>query len=126
MISAQEFRYANLAQLGAWLRDGQATAVELATRSLELLGSTGRDLNAVVSVTAERALAEASVADAVDDHLVVARSFTKFFAIPGLRLGCLILPDAARAQALQPSWPVKGCSRARASCSSATTRPNGG
>lgn len=64
MISAQEFRYANLAQLGAWLRDGQATAVELATRSLELLGSTGRDLNAVVSVTAERALAEASVADA--------------------------------------------------------------
>lgn len=54
----------------------------------------------------------ASVADAVDDHLFVARSFTKFFAIPGLRLGCLILPDASRAQALQPSWPVNAVAAA--------------
>jgi len=55
---------------------------------------------------------EASVADAVDDHLFVARSFTKFFAIPGLRLGCLVLPDAARARALQPSWPVNAVAAA--------------
>ena len=55
---------------------------------------------------------EASVADAVDEHLLVARSFTKFFAIPGLRLGCLILPDATRALALQPSWPVNAVAAA--------------
>ncbi len=55
---------------------------------------------------------EVSVADMVDDHLFVARSFTKFFAIPGLRLGCLILPDAPRAQALQPSWPVNAVAAA--------------
>ena len=53
-----------------------------------------------------------SVADAVGDHLFVARSFTKFFAIPGLRLGCLILPDADRALALQPSWPVNAVAAA--------------
>jgi threonine-phosphate decarboxylase len=55
---------------------------------------------------------EASVADAVDDHLLVARSFTKFFAIPGLRLGCLICPDPAPVQALQPSWPVNAVAAA--------------
>lgn len=55
---------------------------------------------------------EASVADAVDDHLFVARSFTKFFAVPGLRLGCLVLPDATRALALQPSWPVNAVAAA--------------
>jgi len=55
---------------------------------------------------------EASVADAVDEHLLVARSFTKFFAIPGLRLGCLICPDPAPVQALQPSWPVNAVAAA--------------
>ena len=54
----------------------------------------------------------ASVADAVDENLYVARSFTKFFAIPGLRLGCLVCPDAGRAQALQPSWPVNAVAAA--------------
>lgn len=49
---------------------------------------------------------EISVTDMVDRGLWVARSFTKFFAIPGLRLGCLVCDDAARVQALQPSWPV--------------------
>ena len=47
-----------------------------------------------------------SVTDMVDRGLWVARSFTKFFAIPGLRLGCLVCDDAWRVQALQPSWPV--------------------
>ena len=55
---------------------------------------------------------ECSVADAVDDRLLVARSFTKFFAIPGLRLGCLVCPDAGRVQALQPSWPVNAVAAA--------------
>jgi threonine-phosphate decarboxylase len=55
---------------------------------------------------------EASVADAVDDHLLVARSFTKFFAIPGLRLGCLICPHPTPVQALQPSWPVNAVAAA--------------
>jgi threonine-phosphate decarboxylase len=54
----------------------------------------------------------ASVAAAADEHLLVARSFTKFFAIPGLRLGCLVCPDAAGVQALQPSWPVNAVAAA--------------
>jgi threonine-phosphate decarboxylase len=53
-----------------------------------------------------------SVTDMVDPGLWVARSLTKFFAIPGLRLGCLICDDAARVQALQPSWPVNAVAAA--------------
>lgn len=64
---------------------------------------------------------EASVADAVDDHLLVARSFTKFFAIPGLRLGCLICPDPARVQALQPSWPVNAVAAAAGTAAAGDT-----
>jgi threonine-phosphate decarboxylase len=53
-----------------------------------------------------------SVTDMVDRGLWVARSFTKFFAIPGLRLGCLVCDDAWRVQALQPSWPVNAVAAA--------------
>jgi threonine-phosphate decarboxylase len=53
-----------------------------------------------------------SVTDMVDRGLWVARSFTKFFAIPGLRLGCLVCDDAGRVQALQPSWPVNAVAAA--------------
>ncbi len=53
-----------------------------------------------------------SVTAMVDRGLWVARSFTKFFAIPGLRLGCLVCDDAARLQALQPSWPVNSVAAA--------------
>jgi threonine-phosphate decarboxylase len=53
-----------------------------------------------------------SVAAMVDENLWVARSFTKFFAIPGLRLGCLVCDDAGRVQALQPSWPVNAAAAA--------------
>lgn len=53
-----------------------------------------------------------SVAPMVDEGLWVARSFTKFFAIPGLRLGCLVSGDAERVQALQPSWPVNAVAAA--------------
>ena len=55
---------------------------------------------------------KASVADRADEGLLVARSFTKFFAIPGLRLGCLVCPDAPRVQALQPSWSVNAVAAA--------------
>ncbi len=47
-----------------------------------------------------------SVADLVDESLYVARSFTKFFAIPGLRLGCLVASDPDLIRPFQPSWPV--------------------
>ncbi|MDP8953003.1 MAG: aminotransferase class I/II-fold pyridoxal phosphate-dependent enzyme, partial [Actinomycetota bacterium] len=47
-----------------------------------------------------------SVASQVDETLFVARSFTKFFAVPGLRLGCLVARDPGRIRAFQPSWSV--------------------
>lgn len=47
-----------------------------------------------------------SVAGDVDARLYAARSFTKFFAVPGLRLGCLVARDVEHARAFQPSWPV--------------------
>ena len=53
-----------------------------------------------------------SVAAAVEGGLWVARSFTKFFAIPGLRLGCLVCDDAERVKTLQPSWPVNAVAAA--------------
>jgi threonine-phosphate decarboxylase len=53
-----------------------------------------------------------SVTDMVDRGLWVTRSFTKFFAIPGLRLGCLVCDDARRVRALQPSWPVNSVAAA--------------
>jgi threonine-phosphate decarboxylase len=55
---------------------------------------------------------EISITDMVDRGLWVARSFTKFFAIPGLRLGCLVCDDAGRVQTLQPSWPVNSVAAA--------------
>jgi threonine-phosphate decarboxylase len=51
------------------------------------------------------------VAD-VGEGLYVARSFTKFFAIPGLRLGCLICERAGHVQELQPSWSVNAVAAA--------------
>lgn len=48
-----------------------------------------------------------SVAGEADASLVVARSFTKFFGVPGLRLGCLVTPEAEGYGVIQPSWPVK-------------------
>ena len=55
---------------------------------------------------------EISVAAMAGGRLWVARSFTKFFAIPGLRLGCLVCDDAERVQRLQPSWPVNAVAEA--------------
>jgi aspartyl-tRNA(Asn)/glutamyl-tRNA(Gln) amidotransferase subunit A len=64
VVSSQDMSFASVAQLGAWLREGRTTAVELATHALARLETVGRELNAVVTVTRERALAEAAQADA--------------------------------------------------------------
>jgi threonine-phosphate decarboxylase len=53
-----------------------------------------------------------SVAREVGEGLYVARSFTKFFAVPGLRLGCLVAQDTGRVRAFQPSWPVNAVAAA--------------
>ena len=53
-----------------------------------------------------------STASDVDDAIFVARSFTKFFALPGLRLGCLVASDVERVRAFQPSWPVNAVAAA--------------
>ncbi len=85
---------------------GRGSVMEMAARVKEAGGVL------VVDEAFVDFVPEASVADAVDDHLLVARSFTKFFAIPGLRLGCLICPDPGPVQALQPSWPVNAVAAA--------------
>lgn len=53
-----------------------------------------------------------SVAPEAEEGLYVARSFTKFFAVPGLRLGCLVAPDPERVRAFQPSWSVNAVAAA--------------
>ncbi len=53
-----------------------------------------------------------SVASQVDEALFVARSFTKFFAVPGLRLGCLVARDPGRVRTFQPSWSVNAVAAA--------------
>jgi threonine-phosphate decarboxylase len=53
-----------------------------------------------------------SVAREAGEGLYVARSFTKFFAVPGLRLGCLVTRETERVRAFQPSWPVNAVAAA--------------
>jgi threonine-phosphate decarboxylase len=55
---------------------------------------------------------EVGAAAEVGEDLYVARSFTKFFAIPGLRLGCLVCENAGRVLELQPSWSVNAVAAA--------------
>ena len=55
---------------------------------------------------------EVSVGDMVADGLYVARSLTKFFAVPGLRLGALICGDPELARSFQPSWSVNAVAAA--------------
>lgn len=64
MAREQDLAFADVAQLGAWLRQGQTTSVALTELALHRLDTIGRDLNAVVTLTPERALAEAAQADA--------------------------------------------------------------
>ncbi len=82
----------------------------------EVLGVAARVGEAGAVLVVDEAFADfvpgISVTDRVDRGLWVARSFTKFFAIPGLRLGCLVCDAAARIQELQPSWPVNAVAAA--------------
>lgn len=83
---------------------------------LEVLEVAARVREAGAALVVDEAFADfapgISVAAEVGEGLLVARSFTKFFAIPGLRLGCLVCDDAAGVQALQPSWPVNAVASA--------------
>ena len=76
----------------------------------EVMGIASRVREAGAALVVDEAFADftpaVSVAQEVNDWLYVARSLTKFFAIPGLRLGCLISAHAVRAQSFQPSWSV--------------------
>jgi threonine-phosphate decarboxylase len=55
---------------------------------------------------------DVSVVGEAGGDLYVARSFTKFFGIPGLRLGCLVCADPERVQRFQPSWAVNAVAAA--------------
>ncbi|QIN79094.1 aminotransferase class I/II-fold pyridoxal phosphate-dependent enzyme [Rubrobacter marinus] len=76
----------------------------------EVLALLKRARSAGAALVVDEAFADfapgESVAGLVDDHLYVARSFTKFFAVPGLRLGCLVARDPERVRPFQPSWSV--------------------
>ncbi|MFW6075899.1 MAG: amidase, partial [Chloroflexota bacterium] len=53
----------SIPELGELLRSGDTTPTELARLSLERLDTTGQELNAVVTVTEERAMREAKLAE---------------------------------------------------------------
>lgn len=76
----------------------------------EVLSLLERTRSAGATLVVDEAFADFApgegVADMVDEHLYVARSFTKFFAVPGLRLGCLVARDPDRVRPFQPSWSV--------------------
>ena len=55
--------YKTVAELGDMLRRGETTPTRLAKESMERLDSVGRDHNAVVTITEERALREAEYAE---------------------------------------------------------------
>jgi threonine-phosphate decarboxylase len=82
----------------------------------EVLGIAERVREAGALLVVDEAFADftpgISVGGMVGEGLWVARSFTKFFAIPGLRLGCLLCDDAERVRRLQPSWPVNAVAAA--------------
>lgn len=86
----------------------------------EVLEVAGRVREAGAILVVDEAFAdfvpEIGVAAEVGDGLCVARSLTKFFAIPGLRLGCLVCEDAPRVQSLQPSWSVNAVAAAAGIC----------
>jgi threonine-phosphate decarboxylase len=82
----------------------------------EVLGVADRVREAGAVMVVDEAFADfapgVSVAASVDEGLWVARSLTKFFGIPGLRLGCLVCDDPGRVRAIQPSWSVNAIAAA--------------
>lgn len=62
-MTGTDLDFASIGDLGRRLRAREISAVELAERSLERLGSIGARLNAVVTLTHELAMQQATVAD---------------------------------------------------------------
>lgn len=98
---------------------GEALSREEVTR----IAGMARDAGATLIVDEAFAdfVPEVSVAGNVDDGLIVARSFTKFFGIPGLRLGCLVTNDVECARSFQPSWPVNAVAAAAGTAAAGNT-----
>ena len=90
------------------------TGDAVARRDVLRVAEMAREAGAVLVV--DEAFAdfapELSVVAETDEGLYVARSFTKFFAVPGLRLGCLVCREPERVRAFQPSWPVNAVAAA--------------
>ncbi|RIK42348.1 MAG: amidase, partial [Chloroflexi bacterium] len=63
-MAANDLHYATVRELGRLLRARETTPTELTRMYLERLDSVGRQLNAVVTLTEERALREARQAEA--------------------------------------------------------------
>jgi threonine-phosphate decarboxylase len=84
----------------------RAEVLEVADRILE------RDAVLIVDEAFADFAPGTSVAAEVGEGLCVTRSFTKFFAMPGLRLGCLVCADAECIQEFQPSWSVNAVAAA--------------
>ena len=82
----------------------------------EVLEAAGRVLGSGAVLVVDEAFADfvpgISVVADTDGDLYVVRSFTKFFGIPGLRLGCLVCEDPTLVQSFQPSWPVNALAAA--------------
>lgn len=62
-MNGADLDFASVGELGRLLRARDVSAVELAERSLERLGSIGTGLNAVVTLTPELAMQQANAAD---------------------------------------------------------------
>ena len=114
--------------------DHDALAAELAPGDLVFLGHPSNPAGALLDAGRVLALAREHPASyfAIDEafidfvsdeptflpdlpeNLIVLRSFTKFFAIPGLRLGCMVAhPDITRrVRSQQPDWSVNGLAQA--------------
>jgi aspartyl-tRNA(Asn)/glutamyl-tRNA(Gln) amidotransferase subunit A len=63
-MAASELVFKTVRELGVLLRDRQVSPVELVELSLSRLDTVGRELNAVVTLTADRAMAQARTAEA--------------------------------------------------------------
>lgn len=59
-----DIHFATVEELGRMLRAGETSPTELTTMYLQRLDTVGRDLNAVVTITEERAMREAAQAEA--------------------------------------------------------------
>ncbi len=90
------------------------TGEALSSEEVTTIAGIAREAGATLIVDEAFAdfVPEVSVAEKVNESLVVARSFTKFFGIPGLRLGCLVTSDVERARSFQPSWAVNAVAAA--------------